>query len=162
MISFIWAMDKNQLIGNNNKLPWHLPADLQYFKKVTMGKPIVMGRKTFESIGRILPGRENIILTRNLSYKQEGCHIFYKTEDFITYAKAREDVEFFVIGGAQIFNELYNYAERLYITKIYDEFTGDTYFPPINMTDWKLIRQEKGIKDDKNPYDYEFLVYERT
>lgn len=159
MISFLVAMDKNKVIGRNNQLPWHLPEDLKYFKRVTMGHPIAMGRKTHESIGRILPGRENIIITRQSDYKCEGCTVLTSIQDFVQYAREQED-EIFVIGGAEIFKETFAFTDRLYITYIYEEFEGDTFFPDFDTSNWKLISSEKGVKDEKNPYDYEFIVYE--
>lgn len=160
MISLIWAMDENRLIGNQNELPWRLPAELQYFKRTTMGHPIAMGRKTFESIGRPLPGRENIIITRNQSFQKEDCTVFYSLDEFIQYAH-QYDGEIFVIGGAKIFKEILPIADRLYITNIKHAFHGDTYFPTFSSDDWKLIRKEQGINDEKNPYNYEYQVYER-
>lgn len=160
MISLIWAMDENNLIGNGNELPWRIPAELQYFKKTTMGHPIAMGRKTFASIGRPLPGRENIIITRNKQFKHDNCTVFNCLEDFINYAKNYEG-EIFVIGGAEIYKELLPYAQRLYVTKINHAFNGDTYFPQFDETDWKLIYNEKGLKNKENPYNYNHLIYER-
>lgn len=160
MISFIVAMDDNRVIGKNNQLPWHLPEDLKFFKKVTMGHPIAMGRKTHESIGRLLPGRENIIITRNVNYKREDCTVFYSVQDFVDYCREQEE-EVFVIGGAEIFKETFPFADRLYLTHIHDEFAGDTFFPEFNLDQWELKSSEKGIKDEKNPYDYEFCIYDR-
>jgi dihydrofolate reductase len=160
MISLIVAMDNHRVIGKDNKLPWHLPADLAYFKNVTMGHAIVMGRKTFESIGRPLPGRENIIVTRNRSFQPEGCTVIHSIEDIKQIAAERND-EVFVIGGAELFAVTLPLADRLYITKIEASFPGDTFFPTFNEEDWQLISSEKGTKDEKNPYDYFFLVYER-
>lgn len=161
MISFIVAMDENRVIGKNNQLPWHLPEDLKYFKKVTMGHPIIMGRKTFESIGRPLPGRENIIVTRQTSYKQEGCTVLNSIEELLGYCAQNESEEYFVIGGAEIFKEILSAADRLYITFIHKEFEGDTFFPSLNMDEWALTSQEKGPENEKNPYFYEFLKYDR-
>jgi dihydrofolate reductase len=161
MISFLVAMDRNKVIGRNNELPWHLPEDLKYFKRMTMGHPIAMGRKTHESIGRILPGRENIIITRNTDYKCEGCKVFSSIEDFVRYCNDMEG-EIFVIGGAEIFRETFDYADRLYITCIHEEFEGDTFFPEFDNSHWNLISIEKGIKNQKNPYDYDFRMYERV
>jgi dihydrofolate reductase len=160
MISFILAMDENRVIGKNNQLPWHLPEDLKFFKKVTMGHPIAMGRKTHESIGRILPGRENIIITRNREYTCEECTVFYSMDDFIRYCSQKDD-EVFVIGGAEIFKELLPVVDRLYLTMIYEQFEGDTFFPELSLEPFELISKEKGIRDEKNPYDYEFLIYHR-
>jgi dihydrofolate reductase len=160
MITFIVAMDDNRVIGKNNQLPWRLPEDLKFFKKVTMGHPIAMGRKTHESIGRMLPGRENIIITRNLEYQQQGCTIFYSIQDFVENCRSL-DKEVFVIGGAEIFKETFPYADRLYLTHIHEEFDGDTFFPEFDFNKWELKSSEKGIKDEKNPYDYEFCIYDR-
>jgi dihydrofolate reductase len=160
MISFIWAMDENRVIGKNNQLPWHLPEDLKFFKKVTIGHPVAMGRKTHESIGRLLPGRENIIITRNKEFLCNGCTVIYSIDDFIDYCQGKEE-EVFVIGGAEIFKELIPVVDRLYVTLIYDHFDGDTYFPEFSLEDFKLVLKEKGIRDEKNPYDYEFLIYHR-
>lgn len=157
MISLLWAMDKNRAIGLNNQLPWHLPEDLKYFKRVTMGKPIAMGRKTYESIGRPLPGRENIVITRSQGVTIEGCTVIHDVKDLLK----REDEELFVIGGAEIFKEIMPYADRLYITEIREVFEADTFFPEINMDNWELIESTPGIKDEKNPYTYEFFVYQR-
>jgi dihydrofolate reductase len=160
MISFIWAMDENRVIGKNNQLPWHLPEDLKFFKKVTIGHPVAMGRKTHDSIGRLLPGRENIIITRNKEFLCDGCTVIYSIDDFIDYCQGKEE-EVFVIGGAEIFKELIPVVDRLYVTMIHDHFDGDTYFPEFSLEDFKLVLQEKGIRDEKNPYDYEFLIYHR-
>jgi dihydrofolate reductase len=157
MISLLWAMDKNRGIGLNNELPWRLPEDLKYFKRVTMGKPIAMGRKTYDSIGRPLPGRENIVITRRQGLTIEGCTVIHDVKELVK----REEDELFVIGGAEIFKEILPYADRLYITEIYEEFEADTFFPEIDMSDWELIESNPGIKDEKNPYDYVFFVYQR-
>ncbi|BCB04439.1 dihydrofolate reductase [Bacillus sp. KH172YL63] len=160
MLSFIVAMDKNQVIGINNELPWRLPADLAFFKKTTMGQPIIMGRKTFESIGKVLPGRENIIVTRDTDYSKDGCTVIHSIED-IKRINANTDEELFVIGGAEIFNATFDSADRLYITLIDEEFEGDTYFPELDPNEWKVISKEKGMKNEQNPYDYYFIVYDR-
>lgn len=157
MISLLWAMDENRAIGRNNQLPWHLPEDLKYFKRVTMGKPIAMGRKTYDSIGRPLPGRENIVITRNQGVTIEGCTVIHDVKDLLK----RDDEELFVIGGAEIFKEILPFADRLYVTEIREEFEADTFFPEYNLSDWELIESIPGVKDEKNPYHYEFLVYQR-
>ncbi|WP_028391468.1 dihydrofolate reductase [Bacillus cihuensis] len=160
MISFILAMDDNRLIGKDNTLPWYLPADLQYFKKVTMGHPILMGRKTYESIGKPLPGRENIILTRNTDYQKEGVTVISNLKEAVAYADT-SDKEVFVIGGAEIFQQLLANCKRLYITEIHHSFAGDTYFPELNMSKWQLISRTTGTIDEKNKYPHEFVVLER-
>lgn len=155
--NIIVAMDKNGLIGNNNQLPWSLPEDLSYFKKVTSGYPIIMGRKTYESIGKPLPYRENIIITRDKNYKVDGCTIIHHVSDL----DFRNDTGF-VIGGSEIFKLFLLKINKLYITEIDCEFKGDTYFPKINLkSDWNLISSIKGIKNEKNPYDYYFNIYDR-
>ncbi|MCM3114526.1 dihydrofolate reductase [Neobacillus sp. MER 74] len=160
MISFIVAMDENRVIGKDNQLPWHLPEDLKFFKRVTMGHPIAMGRKTHESIGRVLPGRENIVITRQADYRSKDCKVFTSVEEFVKYCKKQND-EIFVIGGAEIFKETFSAADRLYITLIHDKFAGDTFFPEFDSSEWELASLEKGLRDDKNPYDYEFRIYNR-
>ena len=160
MISLLVAMDRNRLIGKDNDLPWHLPADLAYFKRITMGHPIIMGRKTHQSIGRVLPGRENIILTRNPDYLAEGCKVIHSIEEIIAMNNPSE--ELFIIGGAEIFKEILPFSDRLYITEIDEAFTGDTFFPEFSTNEWKLISKEIGIKNEKNPYAYSFAVYERN
>ena len=158
MISMIWAMGKDNALGCRNRMPWYLPADFAYFKKVTLGKPVIMGRKTFESIGKPLPGRKNIIITRNQSFKCEGCTIVDSIE------KAKEytlDVEAFIIGGAEIYKAFLPSADKLYVTLIDEEFEADAYFPEIDYSQWELISSETGPKDEKNPYNYKFLVYQR-
>lgn len=160
MISLLVAMDNNRLIGKDNDLPWHLPADLAYFKRVTMGHSIVMGRKTFDSIGRPLPGRENIIITRNTEFKAEGCKVIHSIEEVLELNQ--KDKELFIIGGAEIFKEVLPHADRLYITEIDDVFEGDTFFPAFHLNEWQKTTSEEGPRDEKNPYDYNFVVYERT
>lgn len=160
MISFIVAMDQNRVIGKNNKLPWHLPADLQYFKKVTMGKPIIMGRKTFESIGRVLPGRENVIVTRNQTYTNSDCTILHSMKEVKQFAD-ESNQEVFVIGGAEIFNELMPIADRLYITKIQESFEGDTFFQKVDENEWETVSISSGKVDEKNLYPHQFIVLDR-
>jgi dihydrofolate reductase len=159
MISFLLAMDQNRTIGKNNDLPWRLPADLAYFRKVTMGHTIVMGRKTYESIGRPLPGRENVVVTKNTDFQAEGCFVVHSVEEAKQHFQ--KDDEVFVIGGAQLFEKFFPYADRLYITLIEEQFEGDTYFQNIDKNEWNLVSKEKGMKNEKNPYDYCFLVYAR-
>jgi len=161
MISFLVAMDENRLIGKDNELPWHLPNDLKYFKEVTMGHKIVMGRKTFESIGRPLPGRENIVLSTNPNFQAKGCQVFHDLDSFIQFANEHKNEEIFIIGGAIIFETLFNYADRLYITEIQGQFEGDTYFPNFDLDEWKVISLKDGTVDEKNKYPHRFLVYER-
>ncbi|WP_141603480.1 dihydrofolate reductase [Terrilactibacillus laevilacticus] len=160
MISFLLAMDEKGLIGKNNDLPWHLPADLQYFKKITMGHSIIMGRKTYESIGRPLPGRRNIILTRNKDYSSEQAQVFYSEKTLLKYCDDPSE-EYFIIGGAELFKSLFPYANKLYITRIHHIFEGDTYFGGFNPDEWHLISEVEGVVDAKNRYPHTFCIYER-
>ncbi|MCA1063089.1 dihydrofolate reductase [Rossellomorea sp. AcN35-11] len=160
MISFIWAMDRNHLIGKDNGLPWRLPEDLKYFKRTTEGHGMVMGRKTYDSIGRPLPNRENIILTRNPRFQAEGCHVMHTVEDILDWANER-DSELFIMGGREVYKQFTPYAEKLYVTEINHEFEGDTTMPAIPWEEFSCVSSEKGVRDEKNPYDYEFKIYVR-
>ena len=162
MISLIVAMDRNNLIGVNNQLPWHLPNDLKYFKRVTTGHPIVMGRKTRDSIGRNLPNRENVIITRNPAYQCEDCTILHSVQEFYEWSKEKQAEEIFIIGGAELFAETIKKTDRLYITQIDHNFAGDTFFPALNWQEWKLVSEKKGEVDEQNIYPHTFLVYERV
>jgi dihydrofolate reductase len=160
MISMIWAMDRNRLIGKNNAMPWRLPGESAYFRKTTMGHPILMGRKTFESLGsKPLKGRENIVLTRDSSYEAEGCTIIRSFEEALIRGRGEE--EFFVIGGSEVYTRFLPYADRLYVTRIDHEFEGDAYFPVYNEAEWRLVSQENGVTDERNPYAYTFYIYDR-
>lgn len=159
LVSFIVAMGRNKSIGANNQLPWRLPADLAYFKRVTMGHPIVMGRKTYESIGRPLPGRTNVIVTRDPAFRAEGCVVVHTPEEAI--ARCGEAEELFVIGGAEIFRLFMPHADKLYITHIDEDFEADTFFREFVESEWTLESEEPGVKDERNPYDYAFRVYSR-
>ncbi|KHD86057.1 dihydrofolate reductase [Heyndrickxia ginsengihumi] len=160
MISFLWAQDEKGIIGKDNQLPWHLPEDLKYFKELTWGHPIVMGRKTYESIGKALPGRTNVILTRDSHFHAENCLVFSNKHDLLRWAYEKNE-EIFITGGAEIFALLLDDVDRLYMTKIHEDIEGDTYFPMINWNEWQLISSKRGLKNEKNPYDYEFLVYQK-
>lgn len=160
MLSLIVAHSRDHVIGYDNGMPWHLPNDLAYFKKTTMGKPIIMGRKTFESIGRPLPGRENIVVTTNQDYKQDGVTVLHSVEDVLAN-RADDDGELMIIGGATLYKQALPNVDKMYITYIDESFEGDTFFPEIDEAEWELISEEKGIKDDHNPYDYYFRTYIR-
>lgn len=158
MISLIVAHDPNRVIGFENKMPWYIPGDLAYFKKTTMDKAIVMGRNTFESIGRVLPGRKNIIVSRNPDYKIEGAEVVTDLVEAIEIASAHHE-EVMVIGGEQIFRAVLPKADRLYITFIQQSFEGDTYFPPYGV-DWVLVETTEDMKTPDG-ITYAYLVYER-
>ena len=159
IISLIVAMSRNRVIGKGNALPWHLPADLKYFKRVTLGKPIIMGRKTFESIGRPLPGRVNIIVTHELTYRADGCTVVHSVEDALKAAHGHDEV--MVIGGAKLFEQTLPRAERIYLTEIDADFTGDVFFPMLQYNEWRELQRIAHQADEQNPYTYSFVVLER-
>nr|AIA17879.1 Dihydrofolate reductase [uncultured bacterium] len=160
-VSYIFAMDRNRGIGFENKLPWRLPADLAFFKKTTLGHPVVMGRRTFDSLGgRTLPGRTNIVLTQNRSYTAEGCEVVHSADEAVERFGGAG--ELFVIGGTEAFRLFMPYVMRMYITRIEHEFVCDVFFDGLPEREWKLVSSEKGPRDEKNPYDYYFEVYERV
>jgi dihydrofolate reductase len=158
-LSLIVAMDENRLIGSNNQLPWHLPADLAFFKRTTMGKPIIMGRKTFESIGRPLPGRRNIVVTRNPEFTAAGCDIAGDIDAALAICSADEEV--MLIGGASLYEQAIKQTAVMYITRIHHSFSGDTWFPEFNESDWKLTERQDIAADDANQYAYSFVKYVR-
>ncbi|MEI5907287.1 dihydrofolate reductase [Bacillus spongiae] len=160
MISYIWAMDEQRLIGNQNAMPWHLPNDLANFKKTTLGSPIVMGRKTYDSLGRPLPGRDNIVLTRKNDFQVDGVKVFHSIQAVIDYANEQTS-EVFVIGGAEIFVMLQDYVSKLYVTEIHKTFEGDTYFPEWDWSQWTVKSSIEGTVNEKNKYPHTFLIYER-
>lgn len=164
-ISLIVAMAQNRVIGRNNQLPWYLPEDLKYFKRVTMGKPVIMGRKTFESIGKPLPGRSNIVITRNPDYSSEGIKV---VNDMVSAQDLCESIavvegceEAFIIGGADIFEQSLDIAHRLYLTMVHAEVEGDVYFPEYDQGQWQELGREDYFAEGPNPYDYSFSVLER-
>lgn len=159
LLSLIAAMDRNHLIGCENRLPWHLPADLQHFKKVTMGKPIVMGRKTWESLGRPLPGRLNITISRNPDYRAEGAQVVDSLEAAIVAAGEADEI--MIIGGANLYQQVLSRVDRLYLTRVDAEFDGDAWFPEINAEEWMLSSSESHEPDSKNRYPYRFETYDR-
>ena len=159
IISIIVAMARNRVIGKNNRLPWHLPADLKHFKETTMGHPIIMGRKTYESIGRPLPGRTNIVVTRNPEFRAEGCTVVHSLEEALRAAEEAEEV--FVIGGATLYREALPIANRIYLTLVEADIEGDTLFPEIDSDSWEEVHCETHPSDERNPYAYSFIELKR-
>ncbi len=159
MITIIAAIGNNNELGKGNDLIWHLPADLQRFKKRTTGHAIIMGRNTFESIGKPLPNRRSIIITRNTSYQKEGCEIVHSLEDAIKLIEPQADA--FIIGGAQIYKEAMekNVVDQLDITKVHQDFEADVFFPTIDSKTWKEVSREDFSPDEKNLYTYSFINY---
>ncbi len=159
ILSIVVAMSRNRVIGRDNQLPWHLPADLKHFKALTMGKPIIMGRKTYESIGRPLPGRTNIVLTRDTAYQQAGCVIVHDIDAALTAAGDVEEV--MIVGGAELYRQLLSRVYRIYLTQVEIEVEGDAYFPELDPRQWREVACERFSADERNPHDYGFYTYER-
>lgn len=158
-LSIICAMDTNRVIGKNNALPWHLPADLGFFKRTTIGKPIIMGRKTFESIGKALPGRQNIVITRDRNYIASGCDTAFSLDEAMAIAKPSEEV--MLIGGANLYRQTLDRADVMYLTLINHEFSGDAWFPEIDFSQWAQVMREDHDSDEKNQFPYSFVKYVR-
>ncbi len=159
ILSIIVAMAKNRVIGRDNQLPWHLPADLRHFKQTTMGHPIIMGRKTYESIGRPLPGRQNIVITRNPDFQAEGCLVVHSLQEALAAVPEAEEV--FIIGGASLYREALPLADRIYLTLVDAEVEGDTFFPELDASEWQEVRRETFAPDEKNPFGYAFIEFVR-
>jgi dihydrofolate reductase len=156
----IVAMANNNIIGRNNDMPWHLPADLAYFKKITLGKPIIMGRKTFESIGRPLPGRRNIVISRDDHYQAAGIDVVNSVEQALALVDGSDEI--MVIGGGAIYSHCLAKAERLYVTHIEANIEGDTQFPDFYDGTWLKVNSERRLSDEKNIYSLDFCVYQRN
>ena len=161
MLSIIVAKAKNNIIGKNNALIWHIPEDLKRFKMLTTNHTIIMGRKTFESLGRILPNRKHVILCNDAEMKIEDERVEIVDDISKLDGYIHSEEENFVIGGATIYRLLMPYATKMYITEINQEFEGDVSFPMINMEEWKVTQVEDGLKDENNPYDYQYVTYVR-
>lgn len=161
MLAALWAEDLQGVIGKDQTLPWHLPNDLKYFKEMTIGKTIIMGRTTFEGMGsRPLPNRQTIVLTRNPDYQAEGVTVMHSVDDVLAYAKTKEEPTM-IIGGAVVFQDFLPYYDLLYRTVIEENFSGDTYFPSLEWQDWELVSSIPGGVDEKNHYAHRFETYRR-
>ena len=161
MLSIVVSKAKNNIIGKDNRVLWTLPEDLKHFKELTDGHAMIMGRKTFESLGKVLPNRKHIVFSQNPDFKVndenvEVVHSLLQIQDLI---EGKEEA--FVIGGATIYNFLMNYVKKMYVTEIDEEFEGDAFFPRINTEIWEEISRKKGMKDEQNNLDYDFVTYER-
>lgn len=164
-IALIVARARNGVIGRNNTMPWHLPEDLRYFKRVTLGKPVIMGRNTWESLGKPLPGRDNIVITRNKNFHADGAMVVNDLEAALLLADSLADTrgvdELMVIGGAQIYAEALPHVTRAYITEVHADIEGDTVFSGINPLEWRETAREDFAACEKNPYDYSFVTFEK-
>lgn len=159
MLSLIVAAGENNEIGKHGKMPWYLPADLRHFKTVTLGKPVIMGRRTFESIGKPLPGRRNIVVTRDTSWQAEGCEAAHSLPEALVMAAG--EPELMLIGGGQLYREALPRAQRIYLTRVHGTFDADTFFPLLDGGQWREIAREAHPVDESNAYACSFLLLER-
>lgn len=157
-ITMIAAMARNRTIGIDNKLPWRIPDDMAFFKRTTTGTTVVMGRKTLQSFGGPLKNRRNVVLTRTADFQVEGCEVVHSVEEALETLRG-EDL--MVIGGEQIYRLFLPYADRLLLTEIEEEFDGDTHFPAFSSDEWEMAERIKGVRDERNPYDYYYTTYTR-
>jgi dihydrofolate reductase len=162
MLSHIVAASENNVIGSKNELPWHLPNDFKYFKNKTWGMPVIMGRKSYESLKKSLPGRINIIVTNNKDFQAENVFVVNNIDDAIIKAGESDAKEIFIIGGGEIFKQTIDIVSRIYRTRVHANIEGDTYYPEINKDQWKLISEQSFPADDKNNYAYTFEVWEKN
>lgn len=161
IISCIVAVANHNVIGKDNDIPWYLPADLQYFKKVTMGHAVIMGRNCYNSIGRPLPKRTNIIITRDPYFISSNCLIAKSVPEALHMAHSQGETEAFIIGGGQIYNHTVDLWDKLYLTEVDLDVAGDVFFPSLDYHQWSMISEEKNQKDDKNEFDYTFKIFEK-
>jgi dihydrofolate reductase len=161
IISLIVAAAANHAIGKDGKMPWHLPNDLKHFKNLTWGMPVIMGRRTFQSLGKALPGRKNIVITRQLEWKAENVVIVNNWNDALFVADGTDANEVFVIGGGEIYRLAYEKAKRIYMTRVNAHPEGDTFFPELDTSEWNLLKEDKHYKDEKHEFDYSFQIWER-
>jgi len=161
IISQIAAMSRNRVIGKNNDLPWDMPDDLAYFFRTTKGHHIIMGRKNFETNGRALPGRVNIVVTRNTTYNAPDCVVVSSILEALEYARQHDESEAFIVGGGEIYNASLALTDRIYLTHIDVELEGDVYFPDFDFTEWEIIWEERHSADEKNQFDFTYCIYER-
>tara|TARA_B100000767_G_scaffold18131_1_gene16673 strand:- start:431 stop:934 length:504 start_codon:yes stop_codon:yes gene_type:complete len=164
-IALIVAASENNVIGHNNQLPWHLPGDLKYFKAMTLGKPVIMGRKTFESIGKPLPGRDNIVISRQHDYPAQGIKLVSSLSEAISLGERINLIngaeEVMIIGGAQIYAEALDLADRVYLTRVHHHVEGDAYFPILETAAWHEITREDVAAKESNPFDFSYQVLDR-
>ncbi len=156
-LSIIVAHAKNRVIGINNTLPWHLPEDLKHFRNLTMGHHIIMGRKTYQSLNRLLPGRSTIIVTRNIEFSVEGAQTVHSIEQALDSCKL--DNEPFLIGGEELYKSAFKYANKIYLTEIEQAFEGDAFFPAIDLNDWEIIEEKKHVSE--NGLKFKYFIYQR-
>lgn len=161
MIAIIAAVSENNVIGKDSKLPWRLPADMKYFKTMTRGNVVVMGRKTFQSLGKPLPDRVNIVITRQKSFKEQGVLTASSLQQALNTARQFEGKDIFIIGGGEIYRQSLDICDRIYLTRIHEHFNGDAFFPELPMNKWKMVSKAEHPPDEKNPHPYSFIIYDR-
>jgi dihydrofolate reductase len=161
-VSLIAALARNRVIGRDNRLPWRLPADLRRFKQLTMGHTLLVGRKTFESIGRPLPGRTMLVASRKPGYAPEGVRVVRSVQEALDAARERGETELFVAGGAEIYHQTLPVADRLHFTRIEEDVPGDAYFPEYDETQWRLVEREDFAPSQEVPFAWSFEVYDRS
>ncbi|GIV33425.1 MAG: dihydrofolate reductase [Chitinophagales bacterium] len=159
MIALILAVSENQVIGKDNKLPWHLPADMKHFVQLTKGHVVIMGRKTFESLQKPLPDRINLVVTRQHDFHAPGTIICHSLEEALQKAAHYESKDIFIIGGSEIYRQSLPLADRIYLTRIHHQFEGDTFFPDPDPQQWQIVSRAFHLPDEKNPYPYTFITY---
>lgn len=160
MVSFVVATAENNVIGHDNQLLWHLPDDLKHFKRLTQGHPVIMGRRTYDSIGRALPDRANIVITRQQNWQAPGCEVAYSVPAALERA-AKLDAEVFVIGGAEIYRQAMQAADTIHLTEVHHSFEGDTVFPELNKAEWREESRERHEADERHPYAFSFVTLRR-
>ena len=158
-LSLIVAASRNNVIGSEGGLPWHLPDDLGHFKRLTTGKPVIMGRRTFESIGRPLPDRRNIVMTRQADYAAKGCEVVSSVDEALSLVHGTDEA--MIIGGGQVYRDFLPHADRIYLTRVQAEVDGDTHFPEIDQAAWQLVRSQHHAADDRHACEFDLLVFER-
>jgi len=161
IVSVIVAAAKNRVIGMHNQIPWYLPADLKYFKKITTNHHVIMGRNTFNSIGRPLPNRTNVIVTRDIFFAATDCLVAHSVDEALELAYDNGETEAFIIGGGQIYEQSQEYWDKIYLTEVNLEPEGEVFFPEINLKEWRLTFKQPLLADEKNEMDYTFKVYDR-
>ena len=161
MIKILVACDENRVIGKDNQLIWHLPADLKRFKSLTTGHVILMGRKTYESIGKPLPNRTTIVITRQADFQAEGTITAHSVEEAILKAKSLSREDIFIVGGAEIYTVSMALADQILLTQLHDIFEGDAFFPEISTETWEIVDRKRGLTDEKNPFQYSYITYQK-
>lgn len=159
MLSLIVAVGENNEIGKGGKMPWHLPADLKHFKALTLGRPVIMGRRTFAAIGKPLPGRRNIVVSRDPAFRAPGCETARSFADALVLAAGAKEI--MLIGGGELYREALPRAQRVYLTRVHARFDADTFFPPLDSAEWKETAREDHAADERNPFAYSFITLTR-